>query len=154
MWRKLRKQIAVERETLHQLLASFQPLLRKCDSWSPDYIELSALGAMLHSFYGGIENIFKRVVIELGEGMPRGEGWHKELLERMTRPHTNRPAVMSPDLAKVLEQYLDFRHLFRNIYSQRLEWQRMAKLVHGCEETLNRLEAELNLFLAATQDKE
>jgi len=154
VWRKLRKQIAVEREMLRELLADFQPLVRKGDGWSPDYIELSALGAMLHSYYGGIENIFKRVAIELGEGLPRGEGWHKDLLASMTRRGTDRPVLISQDLANVLEMYLDFRHVFRNIYAQKLDWQRMVRLVHGCEETLNRLETELDLFLAATEKKE
>ena len=47
MWRKLRRQIAVERETLRQLLADHQPLLRKCSASAPDRIEVSALAAML-----------------------------------------------------------------------------------------------------------
>ena len=63
MWRKLRKQIAVEREMLNQLLVDHRPLLRKCEASPPDRIEVSALGAMLHGFYNGVENIFKRVAL-------------------------------------------------------------------------------------------
>lgn len=81
MWRKLRKQIAVERAMLRQLLADHLPLLRKCAIQVPDRIEISALAAMLHGFYNGVENIFKRVMIELSESLPTGGAWHKALLE-------------------------------------------------------------------------
>jgi hypothetical protein len=54
-------------------------LLEKCAVSPPNDIELSALAAMLHSFYNGMENIFKRVTLELGDRMPGGESWHKEL---------------------------------------------------------------------------
>jgi hypothetical protein len=70
----LRKQIAVEREMLNQLLADHRPLLHKCAVTPPDRIEVSALGAMLQGFYNGVENIFKRVALELGEDLPKARG--------------------------------------------------------------------------------
>jgi len=116
VWRKLRKQIAVEREMLNQVLADHRPLLHKCNISPPDRIEISALGAMLHGFYNGVENIFKRVALELGEEFPQQEGWHKTLVEQMTRPGADRPAVLSPELAARLVKYLEFRHFFRHAY--------------------------------------
>ena len=113
MWPKLRKQIAVEREMLRQHLSDHEPLLLKCAASPPDRIELSALAAMLHGFYGGIENLFKRVAIELGEELPQGAGWHKALLASMTRPGPQRPAVITPTMAQALMGYLEFRHFFR-----------------------------------------
>jgi hypothetical protein len=38
-------------------------------------------------FIGGIENIFKRATLELGDRLPGGESWHKELLDAMTQDH-------------------------------------------------------------------
>ena len=70
MWRKLRKQIDVECQMLRQLLADHAPLLRKCEASEPDRIELSALAAVLHGLYNGIENVFKRVTLELGQELP------------------------------------------------------------------------------------
>ena len=65
-WDKFRKQQAAEREQLRRLLAGMAPLLARCHQTAPNEIELSALAAMLHSFYTGIENIFKRVVAPPG----------------------------------------------------------------------------------------
>ena len=74
---KLRKQIDVEREQLRRLLDAHRPLLEQCRQQAPSAIELSALGAMLHGFYTGIENVFKRIAIELDSERPaarRGTG--------------------------------------------------------------------------------
>ena len=65
MWNRLSKQTAVELEQLDRLIETHRPLLTKCASETPSNIELSALAAMLHSFYTGIENIFKRVAVAL-----------------------------------------------------------------------------------------
>jgi hypothetical protein len=154
VWRKLRKQIAVEREMLNQLLTDFRPLLCKCADTPPDRIEVSALAAMLHGFYNGVENIFKRVALELGEDLPRQEGWHKALLAQMTRPGADRPAVLSPELADRLVKYLEFRHLFRNAYPFQLRWDRMENEVGDVEAVLNSLEAEIAVFLKATEGKQ
>jgi len=154
VWRKLRKQIAVERELLNLLLEDHRPLLDKCAISAPDRIEVSALAAMLHAFYCGIENIFRRIVVELNEGLAKGEGWHKELLDRMIRPGADRPPVISGSLAEALRWYLEFRHVFREAYTFQLKWERMSGLVLECEATLRRLEGELDAFLKATETKE
>ena len=67
---KLAKQITVELNQLHHLLENHRPLLQKCLSEKPDPIERSALAAMLHSFYTGIENILKRVALKIDGGLP------------------------------------------------------------------------------------
>ena len=64
-WDKFRKQQAAEREQLRRLLTGLQPLLIKCRETPPNQIELAALAALLHSFYTGVENIFKRAAVEL-----------------------------------------------------------------------------------------
>jgi hypothetical protein len=147
VWDKLRKQVAVEVEQLNYLIEVHRPLLTKCTGTTPNDIELSALAAMLHSFYTGIENIFKRVAVELDSAPPRGESWHRELLDAMIRPNAARPAVLSTPLRDRLREYLEFRHVFRQAYSFQLRWDKMSPLVLGCEETLRQLEAELDVFL-------
>jgi len=105
--------VAVERQQLHRLLKAYRPVLEKCASTPPNDIELSALAAMLHSFYNGIENIFKRIAEELDGQLPRGQAWHRELLDLMGEPGKARPALICESLVERLDSYLDFRHFFR-----------------------------------------
>lgn len=147
-WDRFRKQQAAEREQLHRLFATMQPVLHKSRSSPPTEIELSALAAMLHSFYTGVENILKRVSVEL-DGQPvRGEAWHRDLLRGMTRDGPGRPAWLSASLHESLLEYLRFRHVFRNAYSFDLQWEKMAPLVQNAEATLKQLEQELDGLLA------
>ncbi len=90
---KLKKQVHVELEQLTQLLNTYQPLFKKCLSESPDPIEISALAAMLHAFYNGIENIFKRISTELDGGLAKTEIWHRTLLNSMALPGASRPRL-------------------------------------------------------------
>jgi hypothetical protein len=144
---KLRKQVAVELEKLRELIAVHRPLLDKCENASPTAIELSALAAMLHSFYTGIENIFKRACVELGGTLPASAAWHRELLDSMSEPNKLRSNVISKDMGRRLEEYLKFRHVFRQAYSFQLQWEKLSPLVFGCEDTLSSLDEELTLFL-------
>jgi hypothetical protein len=149
VWDSLREQATLEREQLHRLLDVHRPLLEKCAASPPNDIELSALAAMLHSFYNGIENIFKRTCLELGDRSPSGEFWHKQLLDGMTQATSQRSPVLSPGLRGRLKEYMEFRHVFRHAYTFDLHWDRMKTLVLSCEETLKLLEDELDQFLGA-----
>jgi len=120
---------------------------RKCRTTAPTEIELSALAALLHSFYTGVENIFKRVAVELDGEPVRGDSWHRELLLRMKSPTAHRPALLSEELHDSLNEYLRFRHVFRNAYSFDLDWQKMSPLVLRLEETFKMLEKALDAFL-------
>ena len=113
MWDKLGKQIAMERQELHRLLGIHRPLILQSAQTPPSAIELSALAAMLHAFYNGIENILKRIAAEVDGRAPGGEFWHRELLEAMTKPNEVRPAAISEALEERLREYLEFRQIGR-----------------------------------------
>ena len=153
MWPELREEIELELAMLREHVDSISPLLGRCALGPPDLVETMALGAFLHGFYNGIENAFKRISIHVDGGPPTGQAWHQELLESMTRPNVNRPPVISANLAALLQGYLDFRHVFRHLYSYRLDWERMAELVRTCRDVLGQLEGELNLFLKVPKDE-
>jgi hypothetical protein len=145
-WDKFRKQQATEREQLRRLLWGIQRLLARCRQTAPSEIEISALAATLHSFYTGVENIFKRVVVELDNSTLEGEAWHRELLLRMKDATSTRPAVISSELHDDLVEFLRFRHVFRNAYSFDLDWNKMSPLVLRLEKTFERLEQQLDCF--------
>ena len=148
VWPELKKEISVEQESLKRLLCMHQPLIEKCRSVPPAPIELSELSAMLHSFYTGIENLFKRVAVQIDGGPPDGDLWHSRLLEAMTKPAVSRPALIFETLRDTLRSYLSFRHVFRHAYSFELQRTKMADLVLGVDRTLERLEEELAVFAA------
>ncbi|OAT79818.1 hypothetical protein [Desulfotomaculum copahuensis] len=109
---------------------------------------LRALGSMLHDFYTGVEKIFLNIAKEIDQLAPRGENWHRQLLEQMTlHLKERRPAVIDLELAGQLEQYLAFRHRFRNLYGFDLEWGRMEQPVKELPETLRRFGAAVEDFL-------
>jgi hypothetical protein len=143
---KLQKQMRVEFSQLNQLLETHRPLLEKCKISKPDPMERSALAAMLHAFYTGIENLLKRIALEMNGELPEGEFWHRNLLEEMAVPAQNRPAIISPALKESLRNYLEFRHVFRHAYTFELRWEKMSVLVRDCEKVLQEIELELNSF--------
>jgi len=154
VWHRLGKQIGVEREQLNRLIEVHRPLLAKCAAQAPNDIELSALAALLHSFYTGVENIFKRVAVEIDGALPRGEAWHRQLLDAMSVGNNSRGPVISTPLRDGLSEYMAFRHFFRQAYSFDLRWGKMSALVLNCEATLRRLEAELEAFLQTGQQQD
>jgi hypothetical protein len=80
------------------LFAASQAVIIKSADEKPDFIELSVLATMLHSFYTGIENIFKRIALEIDGNIPSGFASHSDLLTIMTHSNANRPPVISETL--------------------------------------------------------
>ncbi len=58
-----------------------------------------------------------------------------------------RPQVISEELAADLDEYLAFRHLFRNIYGFELKGGRIDYLVEKFEVVSERFDKEIRKFL-------
>lgn len=128
----------VAQEMAETLAACAQP---------PTRIELRAIATMLHEFYNGVERIFERIAISLGEGLPRGSYGHIDLLAQMATTQSNaRLAVIDEPLRTRLEEYLKFRHFFRHAYSYTLEWNRLRWLAEQLDATLQLLREQLQIF--------
>lgn len=108
------------------------------------------LGSVMHDFYNCCERVFRRIGMEMNGAAHRGESWHKELLFRMTVSVPGvRPAVISEDLAAELDEFLAFRHLFRNIYGFELKGDRVTRLGRRLEGVSRRFEQEIETFLTS-----
>ena len=152
MWPETREKVYLELDLLEHLADSHETLLVKVRRIEPDSIELSALSAFLHAFYTGIENIFKRIALEIDKSLPAGERWHADLLSQMARPFAERPAVISGELCIQLGKYMEFRRVFRHAYTFELKWAKMADLVLHSGQVLEELQAELkSLFEPETR---
>lgn len=116
-------------------------------SQPPTWVELYAIAGMLHEFYNGVERIFERIAVSLGESLPRGAHWHADLLVQMATPvEGGRPAVIDDALRARLEEYLRFRHFFRHAYGYTLEWNRLRWQAEHLRETFATLRERLRAF--------
>src|SRR5687767_11326036 len=82
---------------------------------------LNSVALNLHSFYNGLERAMELIALEMDEGTLGGETWHIELLRQMTLELPSvRPAVLSAETGRNLDEYRKFRHRVRNIYAIQL----------------------------------
>jgi hypothetical protein len=117
-------------------------------SRAPSALELRGLGAIVHDFYTGVERVFMKIAPELNGGVPAGLSWHRELLQNMTLDLANiRPPLLRKESAQALEEFLRFRHLFRNLYGFELEWKRIQPLLRRLPSVWSRVRNDFDRFL-------
>lgn len=116
---------------------------------SPTAFDLRGIGSLLHDFYTAVEDVFEVIAGRVNGSIPEGDTWHKELLLKMAIPIPDlRPAVISQDLRWHLDEYLRFRHVFRNVYGHLLDWKRIRPLLEGVETVHGQFQEEIDRFRA------
>ena len=147
-WRLLAEEIEHELGRMGDLVAKASPLTDPAFTPSSS-LDLRAGGSILQDFYNGAERSFERIARIVDEHVPSDEHWHRTLLAQMTAPYAGRrPAVISRQLQLRLHKHLGYRHRFRNIYSHKLDWNRLSELMDTIEDTHRALSAELGAFCA------
>jgi hypothetical protein len=149
VWNDVFAQIKQEISNLHRLIEYSRSLNETVQTREPTQIELMALAGILHSFYMGFENIFKRIATEIDGKFNKTDSWHIDLLESMVESTDKRGPVLSSEVKRRLRFYLGFRHVFRSHYSYDLNWSKMKNLVLESEEILRLVENELNAFMSS-----
>ncbi|MBN2358144.1 MAG: hypothetical protein JXR83_01740 [Deltaproteobacteria bacterium] len=116
---------------------------------APDPIELHGVAGYLHDFYCAVENALARVVPVLNGAIPAGAAWHRELLQVVILDLPGvRPPVLSRGAARGLDEFMRFRHRYRQMYAYDLEWQPVAALVAGARQAWEPVRFDLEKFLA------
>jgi len=105
-------------------------------------LELAGVGALLHNFYNGIENILKQVFQSKSLPIPQGESWHRDLLLTATEK-----GILSAGLLDDLKRYLAFRHFFGHGYALNLSPEPMEPLVRDAESVFKRFKDEIEKSL-------
>jgi len=142
----LRADISRELDNARRLVAEAEEWRLQLADW-PDTVRVRTAGGILHDFYCGVERIFRHIATRIDEDLPGAADWHVLLLQRMaTNIETVRPAVLDDNTARQLDEYLRFRHLFRNIYGFDLEWERCQELLVNLPAMLKKLEQQLGVF--------
>jgi uncharacterized protein YutE (UPF0331/DUF86 family) len=145
--------LKIELDQLSQLTAEIQKT-QELSYQQPDLSQVfcESLALKLHNFYTGCERIFKIIASEFNGGLPSSYNWHQRLLNRMTTVQNYRPAVISQETAIRLKEYLNFRHVVRNIYGFELDSNRVAELVNDYYSVWESFSQELNEFIEWLQN--
>lgn len=101
----------------------------------------------LHGFYSGLERILERLAETVDGSLPKGENWHQALLVQMSKEVTGiRPAVISLQTLKRLDEYRGFRHVVRNVYTFHFDAAKLENLVLGVGDAFAQARAEVLAF--------
>jgi hypothetical protein len=140
---------------LERIVSEIKETVKVPNSSIPTYRDKAALGALIHSFYNGIENVLKRVAEEVDHSVPVGEDWHRLLLRRMKgKVKGHRPPILRNQTVEILEPYLGFRHFFRHSYTFEIDWQKLKPLAKNIEIALKEFRTDLeNFFSKLSQAK-
>jgi len=91
-------------------------------------LDWAALGYTLHAVYTAMENYFLRVSKFFENDLPN-DNWHKELLDRMVLNLPGiRPPLLEENTARLIDELRAFRHVFRNLYDDKLDPDRLTLL--------------------------
>ena len=145
----LKIRIEGEIENIEKVMEESKLLLDRVDKkGGVTFVEVRALASIVEDFYSGCERIFERVAIYLDGGVPKGESWHKELLEQMVGkgPLQARPPVLSEETAERLDDYRSFRHRRRHRYGFELEWKKVRDLAEGMVDLWEEVKRQLRQF--------
>lgn len=102
---------------LERVVARTERQMKMAQQTNDDaYFDAAALN--LHGFYAGIERTLEDIAQTMGETLPTGSRWHQNLLLQMSASQPDlRIAVLSTETRYCLGEYLQFRHVVRNVYT-------------------------------------
>jgi uncharacterized protein YutE (UPF0331/DUF86 family) len=143
----IRSDIEFTLSELDREILSTAPLFDLASLDELDQIHTMAGAALLHSTYTAIESIFALIQKRLDGRLPETGQWHRTLLDSMTEPTTNRPAVISTACRDALEDYLAFRHRFRHGYGWQLDSRKVALKLVQLQPVLDLTKREIRDFL-------
>jgi hypothetical protein len=114
---------------------------------SSDELYVDSVALNLHGFYAGLERLFERIGATVDGYVPQGENWHQLLLAQMAEEiPLVRPAVISDETYRILDDYRGFRHIVRNVYAFRFDPAKIQKLVEEAPARFSQVRAELLAF--------
>ena len=143
----IKAKIIFEISQIEKSLDGGKPLFDLCKIKVPDFIEMSAVALLLHSFYNGLENILVLIFKHYNKSLPNGIKWHTELLERAFISSEGSISIFRIELQEPLDKYLKFRHFIRHSYGFQLEWERMEDLVKGIDSVWKLIKEDINIFI-------
>jgi len=146
----LREEISIELEMMGTVVEEAVSLLHDiADSQEPTVREKTAAAAFLAQFYGGIENILKRIHRYHGISLPSGDAWHIEIFKRFCNPpYLSFPVLFDSSLAADLAPFRKFRHVVYHGYGFQFDWSRMKDGLSEVEAVYSRFTFAVNEYVS------
>ena len=153
---ELIRRISDERDKIENTLKKIEERLEKIKTAPIAYTEEigTTIAKNLVDCYRGMENIFRRIALDVDLRIPDGSRWHKELLMQMAEPQAERQPVISQETFETLAELLEFRHVFNNIYGDELVYEQTERNAKQVGELFDRLSKELDAFITWLEKKE
>jgi hypothetical protein len=124
----LRAEIDIDIEAIETALEKLSALYFDVGARRATVREKTAAANFLAQFYGGIENILKRISLFHNIPLPTGKTWQMDLFKLFCIPvYRTLPELFDESLASALSPYRRFRYVFHHSYSFELEWERMKE---------------------------
>lgn len=143
---RLANRIRNELGELERVIGRVQEGWKRAQQSSDDFY-LDSVALNLHDFYGGLERLFELIATIVDGAKPQGANWHQVLLEQMASEIPPvRPAVISDDVCRALDEYRGFRHIVRNVYTFRFDPMKIGRLVERMPAVFAQVRAELLAF--------
>lgn len=161
----------IETELLEQTVHELLELYKDTENKNPTVREKTAASAFLAQFYGGVENILKRIsrhfvydrVVLLvcgvenilkrisrhrGIPLPMGDSWHIDIFNRFCKPsYQDLPVLFDESLALSMSAYRKFRHVVHHGYGFQIEWDRLKEGILQIENVFDAFRAGLFRYL-------
>ena len=138
----VKTKIDYEISQIDELIEKSKILITLCKNKEPDFIEVTAIGGILHSFYNGLENIFVLIGKTLGFDFKSSPQWHRNLVDFMF----SQPDFLPSDLRSLLTEYMGFRHFFRHTYGYTIKWEKCSHLFMGISDFWHTVRASINKY--------
>lgn len=150
------QRISDERKKIEETVGKISERLEKIKTAPVEYREeiKTTIAKNLVDCYRGMENIFRRIALDVDLRIPDGSRWHKELLAQMVAPQVERQPVISQEMFELLQELLEFRHVFNNIYGEELVYERTERNAKQIGELFESLSEELDVFINALKTQE
>ena len=145
---ELREEVEIEldlmKDTVRELILLQKDVMGKC----PTVREKTAAGAFLAQFYGGVENILKRICRFHSVPIPKGNTWHADLFYMFCNPPKSPLSILfNEELKPKLAPFRKFRHVVHHGYGFQLEWERMLPGILIIEEIFKNFREVVNKYL-------
>ena len=143
------QRISDELRKISETVSKIEERLEKIKNAPPEYREEieTTIAKNIVDCYLGMENIFRRIALDVDSQIPNGSRWYKDLLLQMAKPQDQRQSVISQETYEGLQELLEFRHVFNNIYGEDLLYERTEQIATQVNVLFDVLSKELETFI-------